>query len=71
MCLAYGMTGYELLRQERGRIALVAKGLGINPGAVSQWKEIPPTRVPAVSKITGIPRHELRPDLHEGPEAGA
>jgi hypothetical protein len=35
---------------------------------VYQWKRIPPDRVPAVSQITGIPRHKLS-KLWQEPEA--
>jgi DNA-binding transcriptional regulator YdaS (Cro superfamily) len=38
-------------------------GERISPQAVSQWKATPAMRVLAVEKITGISRHELRPDL--------
>lgn len=42
----------------------IARPLGITPQAVSQWDEVPPMRVLAVERITGIPREELRPDLY-------
>jgi hypothetical protein len=37
--------------------------LGIRSPAVSQWERVPAERVGKVSAITGIPPHELRPDL--------
>lgn len=36
--------------------------------AVSQWTRIPVDRVRDVEQITGIPRHELRPDIYDPPE---
>jgi len=35
------------------------------------WKAhgVPANRAPAVSRITGIPLHELRPDLFDAPAA--
>jgi DNA-binding transcriptional regulator YdaS (Cro superfamily) len=44
----------------------VAKHFGISRQAVGQWfeGEIPPKRVIELEKITGIPRHELRPDIY-------
>ncbi len=42
----------------------IARELGITHGAVSQWRRLPAERVLDVEKITGIPRHELRPDLY-------
>lgn len=43
-------------------------GKTITPQAISQWKVVPPTRVLAVEKVTGISRHELRPDIYGGEE---
>lgn len=42
----------------------LAKKLGIHSQAISQWKKVPPRRVIAVEKESGIPRHVLRPDLY-------
>jgi DNA-binding transcriptional regulator YdaS (Cro superfamily) len=47
-----------------GGLDRIAKPLGITMQAVSAWQEVPPLRVLAVEKITGISRHELRPDLY-------
>lgn len=64
------LTGMALLRSPacRGFQALIARELGIERGAISQWWQIPPERVPPISRITGIPRHLLRPDLWDPPE---
>lgn len=35
----------------------------LTPQAISQWKSVPPKRVLAISQVTGIPAHELRPDI--------
>lgn len=32
--------------------------------AIYQWSRVPAEHVGAVEQITGIPRHELRPDLY-------
>lgn len=50
-----------------GGLAAVAGPLGITVQAVSQWDEVPPLRVLAVEQISGVPRHELRPDLYPVP----
>ncbi len=56
-----------------GGLAALAAPLGISAQAVSQWDEVPPRRVLAVEKVSGVSRHELRPDLYpvESEEARA
>jgi DNA-binding transcriptional regulator YdaS (Cro superfamily) len=39
----------------------------ITPQAISQWKQVPAERVLDVERITGVPRHELRPDIYPAP----
>jgi DNA-binding transcriptional regulator YdaS (Cro superfamily) len=46
----------------------LARLLGITPQAISQWTEIPIKRAPDVSRVTGIPLHELRPDIFDAPK---
>lgn len=43
----------------------LAKLVGVTPQQVSKWRRqgcIPIERVPAVERVTGVPRHVLRPD---------
>ena len=47
-----------------GGVTALAGPLGISAQAISQWDEVPPLRVLAVERATGIPRSELRPDLY-------
>lgn len=48
----------------RGTKQAIATELGITAGAVSQWRNgVPAERVLDVERITGISRHELRPDV--------
>lgn len=47
-----------------GGLAGLADPLGISSQAVSQWDEVPPLRVLAVERVSGVSRHELRPDLY-------
>ncbi len=47
---------------------VLATRLGLTRQALQQWREIPPRRVKAIERITGIPRHELRPDLWDRPD---
>lgn len=46
--------------------AALARQLDITRGAIAQWDKIPDERLEAVSAITGLPKHVLRPDLFEG-----
>lgn len=54
----------------RGTRQRVARELKITHGAVSQWARVPAERVLIVERITGIPRHLLRPDIYPNPAAG-
>ena len=47
-----------------GGVTKLAAAIGIKHNAFYVWKEIPAKRVIAISKATGIPREELRPDLY-------
>lgn len=38
--------------------------IGVSSQAISQWEQVPSTRVIEVERVTGIPRHALRPDLY-------
>lgn len=44
-------------------LAALARDLGINKSTVTRWKRVPPDRLEAVAKITGISVNELRPDI--------
>jgi len=48
--------------------ALSAAGPKLTSQAVSQWKRVPAERVIEVERLTGVSRHELRPDVF-GPAA--
>jgi DNA-binding transcriptional regulator YdaS (Cro superfamily) len=45
----------------------IAHLLGITRQAVSGWYGIPAEHVKPISDFTGIPPHELRPDLYDPP----
>jgi len=61
------MYGVDLLRAQRGLISWLAPRLGISQPALSKWSQIPAERALKIEKITGIPRHLLRPDLWTPP----
>lgn len=47
-----------------GGLTALADPLGITPQAIWNWQEVPARRVLAVERITGVSRHDLRPDLY-------
>lgn len=52
----------------------LAAQIGVLPPALSKWERgrVPAGRVLTIERITGIPRHALRPDLYPAPaEASA
>lgn len=64
--------GLRNLRAASGGAAALSRRLAnqcvfISPQAISQWRRVPAGRVLAVEKATGVPRHDLRPDLYPPP----
>ena len=54
----------KLAKKNAGGNTGLADKLGdISPQAISQWKKVPPERVIDVERVTGVSRHELRPDI--------
>ena len=60
----------QMAKTKAGGDAKLARELGISIQAVWQWKRVPVTRVLDVERITGVPRHELRPDFYPPPING-
>lgn len=58
---------HSLLGARSMRLIDVANALGVNKATVTRWaqRRVPYDRVGDVSRVTGIPPHELRPDLAE------
>jgi DNA-binding transcriptional regulator YdaS (Cro superfamily) len=54
----------ELASAAVGNKSELARRLGVKVQSIQQWKRIPAERVLDVERITGIPRHKLRPDLY-------
>lgn len=54
-------------------LADIARALGVGRAAVCKWSKgrVPAERVLEVSRITGISRHDLRPDLYPREESAA
>lgn len=60
-------TLLTFLNAERGRRIWLAGLLGIGPGAISQWRQVPAERVLEVERLTGVSRYDLRPDIYGPP----
>jgi len=48
----------------------LARAIGVDHSTVIGWRRanrLPAERVPAVASLSGIPKHELRPDLFDAP----
>ncbi len=61
---AMSSTPLERAIDAAGGLTKLAASLGITKQAVLQWEEVPPLRVLAVERASGVSRHELRPDLY-------
>jgi DNA-binding transcriptional regulator YdaS (Cro superfamily) len=57
-------TPLERAIDAAGGLVKFAASLGVTKQAVWQWVEVPPLRVLQVERISGVSRHELRPDLY-------
>lgn len=47
-----------------GGLGKLAEALNIAHQSFYSWHEVPPRRVLAFERATGIPRHVIRPDLY-------
>lgn len=56
----------SLLRDRGLRLIDLARSLGVDKATATRWaqKRVPAERVVDVEASTGIPRHELRPDIY-------
>lgn len=62
-------VGTDLIRSRRGLAVNIARLLGLNRSAISQWHDIPAEYVPLITENTGILPHLLRPDIWPNPMA--
>lgn len=47
-----------------GGITKLAAGIGVRHQTFYSWTRVPAERVLDFERVTGIPRHEIRPDLY-------
>ena len=57
-------TPTEAAIEAAGGPSALSRQIGISAQAISQWDRVPPARVLDVERITGISRHDLRPDIY-------
>lgn len=55
-----------LLRERGLRLIDLARSVGVDKATATRWaqKRIPAERVQDIERITGISRHDLRPDIY-------
>jgi antitoxin CcdA len=53
-----------------GGVSKLAHALGLDHSTVSGWTQLPPRHVGAVSAVTGMTPHQLRPDLFQPAQVG-
>ena len=60
------MSAVEQAIDTYGGAAALARRLGISRNAISLWRQngrVPQSRIDEVERLTGISRHDLRPDI--------
>ena len=68
------MTSIERAVQAMGSQSALARATNVRPQAVQQWVaagRVSHTKVLDVERVSGVPRHELRPDLYPPEKASA
>lgn len=55
----------DLLRRKGFKLVDVARVIGVDKSQLTRWsqKQIPAERVLDIERVTGISRHDLRPDV--------
>lgn len=54
----------ETAIERAGGITALARGLGITHNAIYSWQRVPAERVLDVERLSGVSRHDLRPDIY-------
>ena len=47
-------------------VSELSRRLQTSRGTLYRWRRVPAERVTEVERVTGVPRHELRPDVFDG-----
>ena len=64
------MSYLSFLKSAKIRAADLARACGVNKSTVARWRRVPAERVLEVERVTGISRHEMRPDIYPPPVDG-
>lgn len=67
------LDGLQRALDAVGGTMKLTRALGCSPGVVGNWRReggIPASRVPDVSRVTGLAPHALRPDLYPAKHSG-
>jgi DNA-binding transcriptional regulator YdaS (Cro superfamily) len=62
---------HKLLSERGLNFSRVANDLSVDRSTVTRWakRKVPAERVNDLANVTGIPAHELRPDIFRQPES--
>lgn len=58
----------KAIKQVGGPAAL-GRAIGTTRQAISQWTRVPHNHVLTIERMSGVPRHELRPDIYPPEDA--
>ena len=53
-----------------GSYSRIAAALGLTRQTVAAWQRVPAEHVICVEEVSGMSRHELRPDIYPPPQTG-
>ena len=53
--------------EKAGGVVKLASALGIRHPSFHSWERVPAERVLEISKFSGVPPHEIRPDIYPAP----
>jgi DNA-binding transcriptional regulator YdaS (Cro superfamily) len=64
--VAQARLGWQMAVEASGTMTALAEGLGVSRASVSAWKwrGIPATHCLKIHALTGVPLHDLRPDIY-------
>jgi DNA-binding transcriptional regulator YdaS (Cro superfamily) len=58
------MTALQQAIERAGGRRELSRLLGISHQAIAHWRRVPAERVLVIERLTGVPRHALRPDIY-------